>query len=182
MDFCYRTRMLAKQLKTCEVAVGALASETGRTTMVVTEEMVSNMRPGSVIIDVSIDRGGCFETSEITSHEHPSSRGYGWYITVYRIYLPGLPVLHHRLSVMWSCLCYWRRVMRGALKILWHKLHLRSGIYLSRERWPFLFKPALRSQVHWPEPADRQPALIPPGFNYSYLLPMSYPGENIFRK
>ena len=70
-------RMLSKQLKTCEVAVGALSSETGRTPMVVTEEMVSNMRPGSVIIDVSIDRGGCFETSEITSHEHPIFMKYG---------------------------------------------------------------------------------------------------------
>ena len=45
--------------------------------MVVTEEMVSNMRPGSVVIDVSIDRGGCFETSEITSHEHPIFMKYG---------------------------------------------------------------------------------------------------------
>jgi alanine dehydrogenase len=45
-------RMLSKQIKTCEVAVGALGSETGRTPMVVTEEMVSNMRTGSVIIDV----------------------------------------------------------------------------------------------------------------------------------
>src|SRR5438067_7780828 len=62
-------RMLAKQLKTCEVAVGALSSQTGRTPIVVSEEMVSSMRPGSVVIDVSIDRGGCFETSEITSHE-----------------------------------------------------------------------------------------------------------------
>ena len=53
-------RMLAKQLKTCEVAIGALSSETGRTPIVVTEEMVSNMRTGAVIIDVSIDRGGCF--------------------------------------------------------------------------------------------------------------------------
>ena len=70
-------RMLSKQLKTCEVAVGALGSETGRTPMVVTEEMVSNMRPGSVVIDVSIDRGGCFETSEITSHEHPIFMKYG---------------------------------------------------------------------------------------------------------
>src|SRR5690606_11171390 len=70
-------RMLAKQLKTCEVAVGALASETGRTPVVVTEEMVSNMRPGSVIIDVSVDRGGCFETSEVTSHEQPIYTKYG---------------------------------------------------------------------------------------------------------
>src|SRR6476660_4919845 len=70
-------RMLAKQLKTCEVADGCLASETGRNPLVVTEEMVSNMRPGSVVIDVSIDRVGCFETSEITSHEHPIFLKYG---------------------------------------------------------------------------------------------------------
>ena len=37
--------------------------------LVVTEDMVSQMRPGSVIVDVSIDRGGCFETSEVTTHE-----------------------------------------------------------------------------------------------------------------
>jgi large-conductance mechanosensitive channel len=54
-----------------------LASDTGRTPMIVSEEMVSNMRTGSVIIDVSIDRGGCFETSEITSHEHPVFIKYG---------------------------------------------------------------------------------------------------------
>ncbi|MEJ7913397.1 MAG: alanine dehydrogenase, partial [Chitinophagaceae bacterium] len=70
-------KILAKQLKTCEVAVGALSSQTGRTPIVVTEEMVSNMRTGSVIIDVSIDRGGCFETSEITTHEHPVFLKYG---------------------------------------------------------------------------------------------------------
>jgi Alanine dehydrogenase len=46
-------RMLSKQLKTCEVAVGALGSETGRTPMVVRRNG-SNMRPGSVVIDVSM--------------------------------------------------------------------------------------------------------------------------------
>ena len=50
-------KILAKQLKTCEVAVGALASQTGRTPLVVTEEMVSNMRPGSVVIDIAAGRG-----------------------------------------------------------------------------------------------------------------------------
>ena len=46
-------RILSKQLKTCEVAGGALGTQGGRTPVVVTEEMVSNMRPGSVIIGVS---------------------------------------------------------------------------------------------------------------------------------
>lgn len=49
-------KILAKQLKTCDVAVGALTSTGGRTPVVVSEEMVSMMRPGSVIVDVSIDR------------------------------------------------------------------------------------------------------------------------------
>ena len=70
-------KILAKQLKTCDVAVGALSSTGGRTPIVVTEEMVAQMRPGTVIVDVSIDRGGCFETSEITSHEHPIFIKYG---------------------------------------------------------------------------------------------------------
>src|SRR5436853_7573656 len=70
-------KILAKQLKTCDVAVGALSSTGGRTPIVVSEDMVSNMRPGTVIVDVSIDRGGCFETSEITSHEHPIFMKYG---------------------------------------------------------------------------------------------------------
>ena len=45
--------------------------------MVVTEEMVSTMKPGSVIIDVSIDQGGCFETSRVTSHQNPTFTKYG---------------------------------------------------------------------------------------------------------
>src|SRR6202044_2887253 len=53
-------KILAKQLKTCDVAVGALNSNSGRTPIVVSEEMVSYMRPGTVIVDVCIDRGGCF--------------------------------------------------------------------------------------------------------------------------
>ena len=44
--------------------------------MVVSEEMVRNMKAGSVIIDVSIDRGGCFETSNVTSHEKPIFKKY----------------------------------------------------------------------------------------------------------
>ena len=64
-------KILAKQLKTCDVAVGALSGAGGRTPVVVTEETVSRMRPGTVIVDVSIDHGGCFETSKVTSHEKP---------------------------------------------------------------------------------------------------------------
>ncbi len=67
---------LAEELANADVAVGALKPMNGITPVVVTEEMVSNMKAGSVIIDVSIDRGGCFETSKVTSHENPVYRKY----------------------------------------------------------------------------------------------------------
>ncbi|GGH66546.1 MAG: alanine dehydrogenase [Bacteroidetes bacterium] len=64
-------KILEKALRRCDVAIGAIRSEGGRTPCIVTEEMVRNMKPGSVIVDVSIDQGGCFETSELTSHDDP---------------------------------------------------------------------------------------------------------------
>lgn len=67
---------LAEELSNADVAVGALKPVNGITPVVVTEEMVSNMKPGSVIVDVSIDRGGCFETAHVTTHENPIFRKY----------------------------------------------------------------------------------------------------------
>jgi alanine dehydrogenase len=70
-------RVLAKHLKTADVVIGAIRASTGRTPCVVTESMVSEMKVGSVIIDVSIDQGGCFETSEVTNHSKPVFRKHG---------------------------------------------------------------------------------------------------------
>ncbi|MEM6641964.1 MAG: alanine dehydrogenase [Bacteroidota bacterium] len=60
------------ELREADILVGALRMEKGQKRMLVTEDMVVKMRPGSVIIDVSIDQGGCIETSEMTTHEHPT--------------------------------------------------------------------------------------------------------------
>ena len=124
-------RILAKQLKSCEVAVGALNSAGGRTPMVVTEEMVSNMRTGSVILDVSIDRGGCFETSEITSHEQPVFIKYG----VIHYCVPNIPsgfarTASQAISNVLMPLLLEAGEEGGFEKLLWHKVHLRSGIYM----------------------------------------------------
>lgn len=72
-------KILSKHLKTADVAIGAIRSTTrsGRTPCVVTEEMVSEMKYGSVIIDISIDQGGVFETSVVTNHTRPVFRKYG---------------------------------------------------------------------------------------------------------
>lgn len=63
-------------LKNADVLIGALRPEKGRIQCVVTEEMVQQMKPGAVIVDVSIDQGGCIETSEITTHNNPVFRKY----------------------------------------------------------------------------------------------------------
>ena len=65
-------KVLEKALMRCDVAIGALRVPHGRTPCVVNEDMVKNMKSGSVIVDVSIDKGGCFETSKITTHEKPT--------------------------------------------------------------------------------------------------------------
>lgn len=124
-------RMLAKQLKTCEVAVGALGNENGRTPIVVTEEMVSGMRTGSVIIDVSIDRGGCFETSEITTHENPIFTKYG----VIHYCVPNIPsgfarTASQAISNVLMPLLLAAGEDGGFEHMVWHQVHLRSGIYM----------------------------------------------------
>lgn len=70
--------VLRKALKRADVVIGAMrASDGGRTPLIVTEEMVMEMKQGSVIVDVSIDKGGCFETSEVTTHENPTLIKHG---------------------------------------------------------------------------------------------------------
>lgn len=64
-------KVLLKALKRADVAVGAIRAPHGRTPCIVTQSMVEEMKQGSVIVDVSIDRGGCFETSHITTHTDP---------------------------------------------------------------------------------------------------------------
>ena len=64
-------KSLLKALRRCDVAIGAMRGK-DRCPVIVTETMVEHMKHGAVIVDVSIDTGGCFETSEVTSHEKPT--------------------------------------------------------------------------------------------------------------
>lgn len=63
---------LGQAIKEADVVIGALRAEKGRAKVVVSEEMVSQMMEGSIIIDVSIDQGGCIETSRMTTHDEPT--------------------------------------------------------------------------------------------------------------
>ncbi|MBZ4044754.1 MULTISPECIES: alanine dehydrogenase [Flavobacterium] len=64
-------KALLKALRRCDVAIGAMRGKE-RCPIIVTETMVEHMKKGAVIVDVSIDMGGCFETSEVTTHEKPT--------------------------------------------------------------------------------------------------------------
>ncbi len=124
-------KILAKQLKTCEVAVGALITESGRSPIVVTENMVAAMRSGSVIIDVSIDRGGCFETSEITTHEKPTFRKHD----VIHYCVPNIAsgfarTASHAISNVLMPLLIDAGDEGGIEEMLWHNINLRHGVYM----------------------------------------------------
>lgn len=123
--------ILSKQLKTCDVAVGALSSSGGRTPVVVTEEMVSKMRPGSVIVDVSIDHGGCFETSSLTTHKSPVFRKYD----VIHYCVPNIPsgfarTASQSISNVLMPLMLEMADDGGFENLVWYKINIRSGIYL----------------------------------------------------
>ena len=124
-------KILAKQLKTCEVAVGALSNEYGRAPIVVSEEIVESMRVGSVIIDVAIDRGGCFETSELTSHEQPIFIKHN----VIHYCVPNIPsgfarTASQAISNVLMPLLLQISEEGGIDEMVWHKLNVREGIYL----------------------------------------------------
>lgn len=70
-------KVLMKALRSADVIISALHSKTGRSPIVITEDMVKEMKYGSVIVDVSIDQGGCVETSMVTNHDEPVFQKYG---------------------------------------------------------------------------------------------------------
>ncbi|WP_299781056.1 alanine dehydrogenase [uncultured Formosa sp.] len=84
---------LIKALKRCDVAIGAVRGKS-RSPIIVSESMVQVMKKGSVIMDVSIDMGGCFETSEVTSHKVPTFNKHG----VIHYCVPNIPARFSRTA------------------------------------------------------------------------------------
>ena len=63
---------LEQRVRECDILIGTVLIPGAKAPKLVTEEMVESMRPGSVIIDISIDQGGCIETSHMTTHSDPT--------------------------------------------------------------------------------------------------------------
>jgi alanine dehydrogenase len=80
-------KALAESLRSADVLIGAIHSREGRTPCIISEEMIRQMKDGAVAIDVSIDQGGCFETSKPTTHKSPVYKMHG--VTHYAV--PNIP-------------------------------------------------------------------------------------------
>lgn len=63
---------IAKEVSLSDLLIGAVLVTGARAPRLVTREMLSHMRPGSVAVDVAIDQGGCFESSKVTTHTNPT--------------------------------------------------------------------------------------------------------------
>jgi alanine dehydrogenase len=87
---------IAAELKDADLVVGAVLRRGARAPYVVTEAMVQDMQPGSVIVDVSIDQGGCVETSRPTTHSEPVYERHG----VIHYCVANMPGAYPRLSTL----------------------------------------------------------------------------------
>ena len=127
------TFALSQQIRRADVVIGALAVEDGRIPFMVPEEMVASMSPGSVIIDVSIDQGGCFETSEMTSHSKPVFRKYD----VVHYCVPNIAsrvprTATNALSNIFTPILQEISQHGGINEVLFTNEHFRSGVYIYR--------------------------------------------------
>ncbi|TXD48501.1 MULTISPECIES: alanine dehydrogenase [unclassified Polaribacter] len=86
-------KSIAKALMRCDVAIGAIRGK-NRSPIVATETMIEQMKEGAIIVDVSIDRGGCFETSNVTSHNSPTFVKHG----VIHYCVPNIPSRYARTA------------------------------------------------------------------------------------
>jgi alanine dehydrogenase len=125
------TFALSQQLRRADVVIGALNAEEGRVPFMVPESMVASMAPGSVIIDVSIDQGGCFETSEMTSHSKPVFRKYD----VIHYCVPNIAsrvprTATNALSNIFTPILQEISQHGGINEVLFTNEHFRSGVYI----------------------------------------------------
>lgn len=123
--------ILSKALMNCDLAIGALRSDNGQSPCVVNEEMVKLMKPGAVIVDVSIDQGGCFETSEVTTHTNPIFRKHD----VIHYCVPNIPsrvarTASYALSNIFSPILIDIAKYNGFKNYIWSNQTIRNGVYI----------------------------------------------------
>ena len=122
--------VLNKAITTCDVVIGAVRSEHGRSPCLVMEETVSRMKPHSVVVDVSIDQGGCFETSEVTNHKDPVFRKHD----VIHYCVPNIAsrvprTASYALTNIFAPILVDIGDMGGLMNMVWNRPGIREALY-----------------------------------------------------
>jgi len=123
--------VLRKAVISCDVVIGAIRATNGRSPCIINEETVSKMKPNSVLIDVSIDQGGCFETSEITNHAQPVFRKYD----VIHYCVPNIAsrvarTATYALTNIFTPILLDIGEMGSVMNLIWSRPGIRNAIYL----------------------------------------------------
>ncbi|MES2829087.1 MAG: alanine dehydrogenase [Bacteroidota bacterium] len=123
--------VLEKAITTCDVVIGAIRASHGRSPCLVMEETVSRMKPNSVVIDVSIDQGGCFETSEVTNHKEPIFRKHD----VIHYCVPNIAsrvprTASYALTNIFTPILVDIGDMGGLMGVVWNKPGIREALYI----------------------------------------------------
>ena len=123
--------VLEKAVTTCDVVIGAIRATHGRSPCIITEETVSKMKPDSVVIDVSIDQGGCFETSEVTNHVDPIFRKHD----VIHYCVPNIAsrvprTSSYALTNIFTPILVDIGDMGGLMSVVWNKPGIREALYI----------------------------------------------------
>ena len=123
--------VLRKAVISSDVVIGATRASNGRCPCLITEETVSKMRPNSVLIDVSIDQGGCFETSDVTNHLEPTFRKYD----VIHYCVPNIAsrvarTATYALTNIFTPILLDLGEMGNMINLIWEKPGIRNSVYI----------------------------------------------------
>lgn len=123
--------VLNKAVVSSDVVIGAIRSGSGRSPCIISEDTVASMKPNSVLIDISIDQGGCFETSEVTTHDNPVFRKYD----VIHYCVPNVAsrvarTATYSLTNIFAPILIEIGEQGGLLNLIWSRPGLRNAVYL----------------------------------------------------
>jgi len=118
---------ISEHVKDADLVVGGVLLHGAKAPWIVTEEMVKTMNPGSVIVDVSIDQGGCIETSKPTSHSNPIYTVHG--VTHYCVTnMPGAYPRTSTIALTNATLPYALKLAEKGLEAAKEDLGLAKGV------------------------------------------------------
>ena len=122
---------LDEETDNADVVVGAVLIPGANAPKLVTREMLQGMKEGSVLVDVAIDQGGCFETSKATTHDQPTYEVDS--ILHYCVAnMPGAVPLTSSHALNNATLAYGLRLADDGLEALKSNQHLRNGLNIHR--------------------------------------------------